>query len=149
MRTQQVECIVYRKINDKIEYLLLKRIPGKGGFCQPPCGGVDESDNSLLGAAIREIREETGITEDKIMKTIEEVYKFTMNADYLTGEKTPPLTEYVFGFMVYADVEIKLENNIYVEHDEFIWADLNESLKLLKWEDNKEAFRSLDKLLNN
>lgn len=148
MRTQQVECIVFRK-KEQIEFLLLKRIPKKGSFWQPPCGGVEPNDNSLLEAAYREIEEETGIKKDNIIKVIEDVYQFTMNNDYLTGEESPPLKEFVLGFEVTPDVDVILDNNIYVEHDEFKWVPFEKAIEMLKWDDNKEAFKALNKILCN
>jgi 8-oxo-dGTP pyrophosphatase MutT (NUDIX family) len=145
-RTKQVECIVFRK-KKKIEYLLLKRTPEKGGFWQPPCGGVERSDNSLLDAAYREIYEEVGIPKENIIGVIENVYRFTMNKDYLTGEERAPLTEHVLGFEVESDVKVKLDSNIYVEHEAFKWVLFEQAIKMLKWDDNKEAFKALNKIL--
>ncbi|NJO18331.1 MAG: NUDIX domain-containing protein [Thioploca sp.] len=146
MRTQQVECIVFRRKED-IEFLLLKRIPEKGAFWQPPCGGVEQDDKSLIDACYREIEEEVGIGKEQITNVIEDVYQFTMNNDYLTGEESTPLTEYVFGFEVKPDVEVKLDANIYVEHEEFQWVSFDKAIEMLKWDDNKEAFKALNKIL--
>ena len=123
MRTQQVECIVFRKHKTHVQYLLLKRIPKKGSFWQPPCGGVEKEDKSLIEATYREVQEETGITHDKIIRIIEDVYRFTMNNDYLTGKESAPLKEYVLGVEVVPDVTVKLDCNIDVEHEEYRWID--------------------------
>jgi dATP pyrophosphohydrolase len=148
MRTKQVECIIFRKKKD-IEFLLLKRIPKKGSFWQPPCGGVEPNDNSLLDAAYREIKEETGIHKNNIINVIENVHQFIMNNDYLTGEKSTPITENVFGFEVNPNVKVKLDLNIYIEHKEFKWVPFNLAIEMLKWEDNKKAFIKLNKILKN
>ncbi|MBR9676636.1 NUDIX domain-containing protein [Candidatus Woesearchaeota archaeon] len=146
MRTKQVECIVFRK-KEKFEFLLLKRVPEKGSFWQPPCGGVEQNDKSLLDACYREIEEETSISKDKVIKVIEEVYQFTMHNDYLTGKESTPLTEYVFGFEVKPDVKVKLDANICVEHEQFQWVPFDKAIEMLKWNDNKEAFKALYKIL--
>jgi 8-oxo-dGTP pyrophosphatase MutT (NUDIX family) len=43
--------------------LMLRRAPGHGGFWQGVSGRVESSDESLRAAALREIREETGLAE--------------------------------------------------------------------------------------
>jgi len=67
MRKIQLECIVYRKRGNKIEFLLMKRIPEKGGFWQPPCGGMENEDKSLKDAAFRELSEEANISKKDIL----------------------------------------------------------------------------------
>ncbi len=147
MRTKQVECILFRKRGGVEEFLLLKRIAEKGGFWQPPCGGVEKEDDSLLSACYREIQEETGITKHQIIRVFEDVHVFTMHNDYLTGEKSSPLTEYVFGFEVDPLVDVRLDVNVCVEHEEFRWVPFDEALEMLKWGDNKDAFKNLRKML--
>ncbi len=58
-------CIIFRKINDKIEVLLVKRgsKPNVGSWCIP--GGHLEKNENSLDAAIREIKEETNINLNK------------------------------------------------------------------------------------
>ena len=40
----QVEGIVFRKNHNQTEFLLLKRLPTRGGFWQPVTGGVEEGE---------------------------------------------------------------------------------------------------------
>lgn len=58
-------CIIFRKINDKIEVLLVKRgsKPNICHWCIP--GGHIETGENSLDAAIREIKEETNINLNK------------------------------------------------------------------------------------
>jgi 8-oxo-dGTP pyrophosphatase MutT (NUDIX family) len=147
MRNIQLECIVFRKKKNKLEFLLLKRIPEKGGFWQPPCGGMEEADKSLLEAAYRELSEEANATKKDVIRVIENVHSFEITKHYLTGEPIPPLKEYVLGFEVKADFTPVLDNNIYIEHEEMRWVGFKEALKLLEWENNKEGFRKLHSLI--
>ena len=148
MRKIQLECIVFRKRNQLYEFLLLKRIPKKGNFWQPVCGGMEESDSSLLDAALRELKEEASITPDKIINILPDFYSFEINKHYLTGEPISPIEEHVFGFELDPDFDIKICNNIYVEHEEFRWVSFKDALSLLKWDNNKDAFKKLSSLLS-
>lgn len=74
MRTAQLFCIVFRKKGEDYEFLLLRRIPQKGGFWQPVSGGLEESDASKLEAAYRELKEEAGIDKSQVLRVIEDVY---------------------------------------------------------------------------
>ena len=60
----QVQAILFRKINGRTQYLLLKRIPVTGGleegFWQPVTGGIEEGEKRTE-ALKREVSEETGI----------------------------------------------------------------------------------------
>lgn len=147
MRKIQLECIVFRKKNEIYEFLLLKRIPKKGGFWQPPCGGLEKKDNSKLEAAYRELLEETNIPKKNVIKVFKDVDIFEINKHYLTGKSIPAITEYVFGFEVDSDISISIHNNIYPEHEQFEWVTFDKALELLKWDNNKAALIKLNKLL--
>ena len=148
MRTTQVMSIIFRKKESSYEFLLLKRIKEKGGFWQPPTGGLENSDESKLHAAFREVLEETGIKKQDIKKVIEEVYSFEISKHYITDELISPITEHVYGFEVNNNVNVSIDNNIYPEHEEFKWVSFKKALKMLKWDNNKEAFIKLEFVLN-
>lgn len=147
MRRIQIECIVFRKKGRIHEFLLLKRIPKKGGFWQPPCGGLEKEDGSKLEAAYREILEEANIHRESVIRVIEDVDVFEINKHYLTEEPIPTITEYVFGFEVDPNISISIQDNIYPEHERFEWVSFEKALNLLKWENNKAAFTKLKRLL--
>jgi dihydroneopterin triphosphate diphosphatase len=147
MKTDQVECIVFRKKEKNIEFLLLKRIPKKGGFWQPICGGKEETDKSLIAAAFRELKEEANILQKDIITIFPSFYFFEINKHYLTGKPISPIKEYVFGFETNSNVVISIKKNIYPEHDEIRWVSFEEAIKLLKWENNKDALKKLNELL--
>jgi dATP pyrophosphohydrolase len=147
MRTTQLECIVFRKKENKYEFLILKRIPQKGGFWQPVCGGLEKEDKSLIEGAYRELKEEANISKQDIIRVFENVHFFEIKTHYLTGEVIPTIKEYIFGFEVSPKLKIDITKNIYPEHDEIKWVSLEEALKLLKWENNKDGFKKLSLIL--
>ena len=127
----QVEAIIFRRNGNKVEYLLLKRLPKRNGFWQPVTGGVEEGE-TRNEALRREIREETGIKN--IIAVLEDLYLFEFSDPNLNQE-------YVYGVEVSPSEEIVLDRK---EHSEYRWCSFQEALQLLHWKENKEALRKLN-----
>ncbi|MCK4477648.1 NUDIX pyrophosphatase [Candidatus Bathyarchaeota archaeon] len=135
----QVQAILFRKINGKIQYLLLKRI--KEGFWQPVTGGIEEGEIKIE-ALKREVREETGIKN--VVRIMKDIY-YDEFWDFFKREGCQHLIkEYVFGVEVSSNEKITISR----EHFEYKWCSLKEALKLLKWKGNKEALKKLDEILS-
>ncbi|MEI6849653.1 MAG: NUDIX domain-containing protein [archaeon] len=134
MPQDTLQIIVFRKIKDNYEFLLLKRIPKRGGFWQTLSGRL-EKEEPLEGAK-RELKEETGITETK--RTIK-------LSDYPNGQEA--FTEYALAFEVSPKTEINLNQNIYPEHDELKWLNINEAIELAQWPQYKKALKELNIIL--
>ena len=130
----QVEAIIFRRNGNKVEYLLLKRLPERNGFWQPVTGGVEEGE-TRKEALCREIREETGIKN--IIAVLEDLYLFEFSDPNLNQE-------YVYGVEVSPSEEIMLDQK---EHSEYRWCSFQEALQLLHWKENKEALRKLNMTL--
>jgi len=134
-RVAQVEVIVFKVVAGIPMFLMLKRMPNRGGFWQPVTGGVDEGE-VLVEAAKREVLEETNISE--IVRIIEDVHYFEFESIGFGWTK-----EYVFGVECPADTIAKISD----EHSEMKWCTLEESLELLKYDSNKEGLRKLGELI--
>lgn len=81
-----------------------------GGVYELPGGGVDDGETIVEGA-VREVKEETGLTVTKIVSTFE-------GFDYSTDRK--PSVRQV-NFLVEVDAgDVALDPK---EHDDFIWVD--------------------------
>jgi dihydroneopterin triphosphate diphosphatase len=143
MRKIQTQCIVFKR--NPLQFLLLKRIPSKGGFWQPVSGGL-EGDETPIEAAYRELEEETNIHKPNVVKVFENVHEFTINKHYLTSEHIEPIKEVVFGFEV-SDIEVFITQNVHQEHEEFRWVSYEEALKMLKWDNNKEGIRKMRRII--
>ena len=131
IRVAQVEVIVFKIVNGQLLFLLLKRNPRRGGFWQPVTGEVHDEED-LADAAKRELLEETQI--DKYLQFVDDVHYFEFDS-----EGYGRLKEYVFGVEVVQDVEVVISS----EHTEMKWCTFEESLELLKYDSNKEAFKKL------
>lgn len=134
----ELEGIIFKKTDNKIKYLLLKRTKEKGGFWQPVTGRLEKGETKVE-ALKREIKEETGITD--IKRVIKGVHSFGF------VKNSHHVKEYVYGVEVSPKREIAIDSNIYPEHSKYKWCGYEEALKLLKWEGNKEGLRQLNKLL--
>lgn len=127
--------IIFKRENNVIKYLLLKRTKGDGGFWQPMTGTLNDGE-SLEECLIREMEEETGIKE--YAQIIKNVDKF----EWIKPEKGT-MIEYVFGIEVDKDVEVKISD----EHDAYIWCSFDEALKKLEKINNRNSFTTLDEKL--
>ena len=65
--------IIFKRENNVIKYLLLKRTKEDGGFWQPMTGTLNNGE-SLESCLLRELEEETGIKE--YVRIIKNVDKF-------------------------------------------------------------------------
>ena len=127
----QVEAIIFRRNDSRIEYLLLKRLPERNGFWQPVTGGVEEGE-TRDEALRREVMEETGVKN--IVAVIEGLYYFEFSDPNLNQE-------YVYGVEISLSEKIVLDQK---EHSEYRWCSFQEALQLLHWKENKEALRKLN-----
>ncbi len=145
----EIEGILYKRADGKIQYLLLKRHPEKGEFWQPMTEGLEEGETKIE-ALKRGIREETGITS--IIKIIENLHYYEFQDPSLIeyfkrhGRDCNHAKEYVFGVEVSSDEKVVLDGK---EHSEYRWCSFEEALKLLKWKGNKEALEKLNEILSS
>ncbi|MFQ5910008.1 MAG: NUDIX pyrophosphatase [Thermoplasmata archaeon] len=138
-RRQPIQVLVHpvRLAGNQWEYLLLRRIPSRGGFWQGVTGGV-EGDEDLEEAARRELIEETGYVPITL-KRIEHSYSFPIEkrvSHLFPGASE--FMEHVFLAYVEGGKEPVMDPN---EHDGYRWCRLDEALGLLKWPENKDALK--------
>ena len=136
----QVQAIVFKRSNEKIQYLVLKRTSEREGFWQPITGGLEEGE-TRVEALRREVFEETGIKN--FVRIVEDVHYFEYpGSHFVKGYDF--IKEYVFGVEVSSTEKIVLDER---EHSEFRWCSFQQALNLLKWKENKEALLRLNEVL--
>lgn len=119
-----IETHIFRKVNDDLQFLLLKRAVNEKypGMWQMVTGTIDDNNEKAFQTALREIKEETGLTPVKfwIVPNINSFY---------SPEKNEICMIPVFAALV--DEKSKVE--ISHEHSEFKWVSKEEALKMLAW----------------
>lgn len=122
------------------KYLLLhakkERIGGKD-FWDFPKGILDKGESGM-DAAARETKEETGITEFKVIPD------FKKTVSYFTRRNGKAVPKYVALFLAETkNINIKLS----WEHDEYTWLFYSDALQRISLSPMKEALKKAEKFL--
>ncbi|MFL3025020.1 MAG: NUDIX pyrophosphatase [Candidatus Neomarinimicrobiota bacterium] len=139
IKVRVVDCYVYRRTDDGILFLLMKRNLNKiyEHLWQGVAGKIEEGETSSE-AAIRELKEETGLSPVN-MFVADHVSKFYE----VHGDRINLVP--VFGIEV--DSEII---NLSEEHISYKWVDINEALNTLVWNGQKKGIQTVhDMVINN
>lgn len=119
------------------EYLLLRRIPARGGFWQGVTGAVEPGED-LDAAAIRELIEETRL-EPVGLVPIDYQYTFPLGGGRGPSvRRAPRITENVFLAILSAKVDPTIDP---AEHDAWAWFIYEDALGWLRWPENVEALK--------
>ena len=139
IKVRVVDCYIYRRTDDGILFLLMKRNLNKiyEHLWQGVAGKIEEGETSSE-AAIRELKEETGLIPVN-MFVADHVSKFYE----VHGDRINLVP--VFGIEV--DSEII---NLSEEHISYKWVDINEALNTLVWNGQKKGIQTVhDMVINN
>ena len=139
IKVRVVDCYVYRRTDNGILFLLMKRNLNKiyEHLWQGVAGKIEEGETSSE-AAIRELKEETGLSPVN-MFVADHVSKFYE----VHGDRINLVP--VFGIEV--DSEII---NLSEEHISYKWVDINEALNTLVWNGQKKGIQTVnDMVINN
>ena len=140
-------------LNNENKVFVAKRIDNPKNFWQMPQGGVDEGE-SFLQAAYRELEEETGIKEVKLIKEIDEILSYELPSHLLgiiwkgkyKGQKQKWFVMKYLG----NDRDINIKTNS-PEFLEWKWIDLNKITEVVvefKLHVYKELKEKIQKIIN-
>lgn len=126
--------ILFRDTRDRREYLLLKSRPGDWEF---PKGGV-EGNEELQQTAIREVKEEAGIDEFRLIDGFRDEYDYVFEANGTRIHKTVHL------FIAKSfEASAELSN----EHSDLQWRDFEQAKNTITQDGPREILEDAHKFL--
>jgi 8-oxo-dGTP pyrophosphatase MutT (NUDIX family) len=127
--------VLYRDTRGRREYLLLKSRPGDWEF---PKGGV-ENGEELQQTAIREIKEEAGIDDFRLVDGFREDYDYVFEANGRTIHKTVHL-------FIAKSFEASAE--LSKEHRDHQWRDYEQAINTITQNGPREILERADDFLD-
>ncbi|MDS0292907.1 bis(5'-nucleosyl)-tetraphosphatase [Halogeometricum luteum] len=128
--------ILFRDTRGRREYLLLKSRPGDWEF---PKGGV-EGKEELQQTAIREVKEEAGIEEFRLVDGFREDYDYVFEANGKTIHKTVHL-------FIARSFEASAE--LSTEHRDLQWRDYEQALNTITQDGPRDILKKAHKYLDD
>jgi len=128
--------VLYRKENTKNLFLLLHYPSGHWDFVK----GKMEKNETTHETAIRETKEETGITDIVFAENFEEWIEYNFKYQGELVQK-----KVVFFLAETKTKEIKISH----EHSGYIWMDYNASMEKTTFDNAKRVLTKAEKLLSN
>lgn len=144
-REKSAGAIIFRRENGVIYYLLLHypSINRKGGHWEFAKGHIEEGEN-YEQTIKREVEEETGLKDIKIIPGFKEHIKYFFKKKEAIGKKVP----WVFKLVTFFIAETKTKDiKLSPEHINFLWLPLDEAVKKTTYKNSKELLKKADEYI--
>ncbi|KAL1129895.1 hypothetical protein AAG570_012839 [Ranatra chinensis] len=128
--------VIFRRITDHVEYLLLQASYGDRHW-SPPKGHVENNENDME-TALRETMEECGVKRDQLQ--IHEDFKRTLK---YSVKGWPKEVVYWLAEVIDKNVFIRLSE----EHQCYRWATLDEARELSRYSEMQDLLAECDQYL--
>jgi 8-oxo-dGTP pyrophosphatase MutT (NUDIX family) len=130
---REVLVFVFRDSKEGRQVLLARRCAGLGGFWHSIAGGVEKGESDEE-AALRELREETGLSEGAELDPPRHSYSYPVLEEPPNRRVLyPPETESISVVCFRVDAPPGWEPILNWEHDESRWCSADEAVTLLRW----------------
>jgi len=145
-REKSAGAIIYRMENGTPQYLLLHypAMNRKGGHWEFAKGHIEEGED-YFKTVKREVREETGLKDIKILQGFKEhiKYFFRQYLDETEKEgKKNNKTKWIFKLVTFFVAETKTKDiKISPEHIGFVWLPLEGAVKKITYKNSKELLK--------
>ncbi len=126
--------VIFRKSEKGIHFLLLNYPTGHWDFVK----GKIETEESTKKTAVRETKEETGITDLEFIDDFEEKIEYNFQYDGNLIHKQ------VLFFL--AETKTK-EVNVSIEHTDYIWLDYEKAVKKITYQNARNVLSKAQNLL--
>lgn len=135
MKSALVEAHIFRRVNNELEFLILKRSEEEiyPHLWQMVTGSV-KPEEKAYETAVREIKEETNLIPTKLWVVP------NINSFYMPEDDSIHFVP-VFVIEVKDNQEVKISS----EHVEYKWADIDETCSLLAWEGQRKSVEIIHK----
>lgn len=136
---RDVSVHLFTRTSEGVHFLMLRRIPTRGGFWQGVTGAPHphESDDE---AAVREVREETGFDVSASLMPLGVEYEYRLSSEVareaIYAAHVRAIHVVAFGAEVAEQREPTLDPD---EHDAFAWCSHREAAEMLDWPVEKDA----------
>jgi len=124
-----IEAHIFRTVDNELEFLLLKRANDEKypGIWQMVTGSINDNEKAFE-AALREIKEETGLIPQKLWVVP------NVNS-YYSPEKDTVIMIPVFAALVKESSKVIISS----EHSEYKWVEKEEAKELLAWNGQRKS----------
>jgi lipoyl(octanoyl) transferase len=141
--SRSVSALTWRRTTSGTEILMMLRVPAHGLWWQSVTGMM-EAGETPEQTAHRELMEETGLTGT--LRPLGLSHSFWVDPSIVRFPDDEPRfnTEICFSMEVSPEAQVRLEPS---EHSEYLWCDLDEAHRRMKWEGSKAALHLLGKAL--
>jgi 8-oxo-dGTP pyrophosphatase MutT (NUDIX family) len=136
---RDVSIHLFTRNGQSASFLMLRRIPTRGGFWQGVTGAPSAHESDAQ-AAVREVREETGFDVSANLLCIGVEYRYRLSSEVarkgIYAAHVRAIQVVSFGAEVPEQTAPRLDPD---EHDAFVWCSYQEAAEMLDWPVEKDA----------